>query len=102
MTPTPEQQAEIEALIDAGMNTKSIVRRTGYAEPLVLKARRARCLRKAHERADKSRAAAALDNLMASTGDLLTALRQHMPVLASLPDRVAVLGIPVVVRRAAA
>ena len=89
------------ALIDAGLNTKSIVRRTGYAEPLVLKARRARCLRKAHERADKSRAAAALDNLMAPTGDLLTALRQHMPVLASLPDRVAVLGIPVVVRRAA-
>lgn len=85
MTPTTEQQREIEALIESGCNTAQIMRKTGYEHALIMEARRERCARKARERAAKTRAQLALDQYITPTGDLLAALRAHMPMLTSLP-----------------
>lgn len=74
-TLTAEDQAEIERLIELSWNTAKIVRHKGYSQEQVLEARRARKQRRANEMA-----AAAGEPLPAPVGDLLTALRAHMPL----------------------
>lgn len=97
---TPDQYAEIEALIDAVLNTKQIARRTGYSEALVLEARAERTRRKACERTARYKAHRALNLSLPDIDDgrLLAALLAHMPP----PDQVpGTLGVPVWIGRAA-
>lgn len=97
---TSTQYAEIEALIDAVLNTKAIMRRTGYSEALVLEARAERTRRKACERTARNKAAGRFpaDLPEWDDGRFLNAPLAHMPP----PDQVpGALGVPVWIGRAA-
>ena len=97
---TSAEYAEIEALIDAVLNTKQIMKRTGYSEALVLEARAERTRRKACERTARNKAMAGLSGGAPTHDDgrFLAALLAHMPP----PDQVpGSLGVPVWIGRAA-
>lgn len=78
---TPDQYAEIAALIDQVLNTKQIARRTGYSEALVLEARAERTRRKACDRTARYKAGGRLPAGLPEWDDgrFLAALVRHYP-----------------------
>ncbi len=84
----------LDAMFDQGLRSRSVARETGAALSTVIARRTvwvAQQQSEIHEAQEKPK----------GDGSMLAALRAHMPPLTSLPDRVAALGIPVMVRRAA-
>ena len=79
---TSSQYAEIEALIDQVLNTKQIMKRTGYSEALVLEARAERTRRKACERTARNKAGGCLPAGLPEWDDgrFLEALERVYPV----------------------
>jgi hypothetical protein len=85
MTLTESEYREIKALIDAGYNTKQIMRRLPYSQAQVLEARAERSRGIERERSARNKLARKLaDALEHSERDLLTALRASLPPLTSL------------------
>lgn len=101
-------QERLEAMFAGGMRSREIALRTRLTAEEVVKRRKAWTssrkseIGKKRERAKLAAPEPVPQSVAKEDGDKLSrALKRHLPPLTSLPERVAALGRPVLVRRAA-